>query len=122
MTSNFWFRLIALLVAAVLGVAVVQAWRADRRERAQLASELAATKQLLAAADARQHDRDNQLAQTLAALAAEKHTILTPAQMIRELPSQIPLPPPLVLQSAPALPNSPSPQTKTTIPAEDLAP
>jgi len=50
MTSNFWFRLIALLVAAVLGVAVAQAWRADRRERVQLEAELAATKQLLAAA------------------------------------------------------------------------
>ena len=87
MTSNFWFRLIALLVAAIFGVAVVQAWRADRRERSQLAAELAATKQLLASADARQHDRDAQLAQTLAMLAAEKRTIVTPAQIVRELPS-----------------------------------
>src|SRR6266851_2549683 len=96
MTSNSWFRLIAVLVAAVLGVAVVQAWRADRRERVQLEAELAATKQLLAAADARQHDRDAQLAQTLVTLAAEKRTIVTPAQIVRELPSQISLPSPIV--------------------------
>ena len=122
MTSNFWFRLIALLVAAVLGVAVVQAWRADRRERAQLASELAATKQLLVAADARQHDRDAQLAQTLATLAAEKRAIVTPAQIVRELPTQISLPSPIVLQSAPALPNSPTPKPNAVVPAEDLKP
>ena|ERR1700674_1713804 len=69
-----------------------------------------------------QHDRDNQLAKTLATLAAEKPTIVTPAQIVRELPSQIPLPPPIVLQSSPASPNSPSPQTKAAIPAEDLKP
>jgi len=122
MTPNFWLRFVALIVAVVLGVAVVQAWRADRRERSQLASELAATKQLLAAADARQHDRDTQLAQTLATLAAEKRTIVTPAQIVRELPSQLPLPSPIVLQSTPASPSSPSPQTNAVIPAEDLKP
>jgi len=122
MTLNFWLRLVALLVSAVLGVAVVQAWRADRRERSQLESELAATKQLLAAADTRQHDRDAQLAQTLATLASEKRTIVTPAQIVRELPSQLPLPSPLVLQSASASPSSPSPQSNAVIPAEDLKP
>ncbi len=111
-----------IVAAFLLALAVYFSWRADRRDRSQLASELAATKQVLAAADARQYDRDNQLAQTLAALAAEKRTILTPAQIVRELPSQIPLPSPIVLQSAPALPNSPSPQTKAAIPAEDLEP
>ena len=122
MTSNFWFRLIALLVAAIFGVAVVQAWRADRRERSQLESELAATKQLLASADARQHDRDAQLAQTLATLAAEKRTIVTPAQIIHDLPNQLPLPSPIVLQSAQALPNSPTPKANAVIPTEDLKP
>jgi type II secretory pathway pseudopilin PulG len=122
MTSHFWLRLAALIVAAVLGVAVLQAWRADRRDRSQLESALAATKQLLTAADARQHDRDAQLVQTLAALAAEKRTILTPAQIVRKLPSQISLPSPIVLQSTPASPNSPTPQTNAIIPAEDLKP
>ena len=122
MTSQFWLRLVALFVLVVFGVAVLQAWRTDRRDRSQLASELAATKQLLTAADARQHDRDAQLVQTLATLAAEKRTIVTPAQIVRELPSQIPLPSPIVLQSAPGSPNSPFPQTNAVIPAEDLKP
>jgi len=122
MTSPFWLRLVALVVVAVLGAAAIQAWRADRRDRSQLESELAATKQLLAAADVRQHDRDTQLAQTLATLAAEKRTIVTPAQIVRELPSQISLPSPITLQTAPALPNSPTPKTNAVIPAEDLKP
>jgi hypothetical protein len=122
MPARYWIRLAELVVAFLLAIAVFSSWRADRRDRSQLESELAATKQLLAAADTRQHDRDAQLAQTLATFAAEKRTIVTPAQIIRELPSQIPLPLPLVLQSAPATPNSPSPQTNAVIPSEDLKP
>src|SRR5712691_8022851 len=110
MPSGFYVRFATLFVAVILCVAAFYAWRADQRDRAQLAAELAATKQLLATADARQHDRDAQLAQTLATLAAEKRTIVTPAQIVRELTSQLPLPSPLVLQSAPAPPSSPTPQ------------
>jgi len=98
MSSHFLLKLAALLMGVALFVAAIAAWRTDRRDRAQLASELAATKQLLAAADARQHDRDAQLSQTLAALATEKRTIVTPAQIIRELPKTIPLPAPVTLQ------------------------
>src|SRR5260370_14694950 len=122
MPSRFYVRLATLLVAVILCVAVFVSWRADRRDRAQLAAELAATKQLLAAADARQHDRDAQLAQTLAALAAKKRTIVTLPQIVRELPSQISLPSPILLQSTPALPDSPTPKTNAVIPSEDLKP
>jgi len=55
-------------------------------------------------------------------LAAEKRTIVTPAQIVRELPSQISLPSPIVLQSAPAPPNSPTPKPNAIIPANDLKP
>src|SRR5260370_16780531 len=122
MPARYWIRLAELTFAFLLALAVYFSWRADRRDRSQLESELAATKQLLAAADARQHDRDAQLAQTLATLAAEKRAIVTPAQIVRELPSQISLPSPIVLQSAPPSPNSPTPQTNAVIPAEDLKP
>jgi hypothetical protein len=122
MLTKYWIHLAELTIAILLAVTLYFSWQADRRDRAQLAAELAATKQLLAAADARQHDRDNQLAQTLATLAAEKRTIVTPAQIIRELPAQLPLPSPIVLQSAPALPNSPMPKSNAVIPAEDLKP
>jgi hypothetical protein len=122
MPARYWIRLAELIFAFLLALAVYFSWRADRRDRSQLESELAATKLLLTAADARQHDRDNQLAQTLATLAAEKRTILTPAQIVRELPSQIPLPSSIVLQSAPGSPNPQSPQSKAVIPPEDLKP
>jgi hypothetical protein len=90
MPARYWFRLAEISVAFLLALAVYFSWRADRRDRSQLESELAATKQLLVAADARQHDRDAQLAKTLATLAAKKRAIVTPAQIVRELPSQIP--------------------------------
>jgi hypothetical protein len=122
MPTRDWIRLAELTAALLLALAVFFSWRADRRDRSQLESELAATKQLLAAADTRQHDRDAQLAQTLATLAAEKRTVVTPAQIIHDLPTQLPLPSPIVLQSAPASPSSPSPKTNAVIPAEDLKP
>jgi type II secretory pathway pseudopilin PulG len=122
MLAKYWIHLAELAIAILLALAVYFSWRADRRDRAQLAAELAATKQLLVAADTRQHDRDTQLAQTLATLAAEKRTIVTPAQIVRELPSQVSLPSPIVLQSAPALPDSPAPKANAVIPAEDLKP
>lgn len=99
MSYRLLLKLAATLIAAALLVAAVRAWRTDQRDRAQLAAELAATRQLLIAADARQHNRDAQLAQTLAALAAEKRTIITPAQIIRELPKELPLPAPITLQT-----------------------
>ncbi len=111
MPYRFWLKLAVIVIAVALCVAAVQAWRADRRDRAQLAAELAATKQLLSAADARQHDRDAQLAQTLSALAAEKRAVVTPAQIIRELPKNLPLPVPITLQVTPKPGEPASPST-----------
>lgn len=99
MFSRLWPKLIAAFVALILCFAVVEAWRADRRDRAQLASELHATKQLLTAADARQRDRDAQLAQTLSALDAQKRATVTPAQIAQELAKNISLPAPIMLQA-----------------------
>jgi type II secretory pathway pseudopilin PulG len=98
MFAKYWIHLAELTLAILLAIAVYFSWRAERRDRDALQAELAATKQLLSAADSRQHDRDSQLVQTLASLAAEKRTVTTPAQIIRELPQAIPLPVPLTLQ------------------------
>src|SRR5215472_1678231 len=98
MPSRFLLKLAAIATAIALLVAVIEAWRADRRDRAQLAAELATTKQLLTQADARQRDRDAQLNQTLAALAEQKRALVTPAQILRELPKEIPLPAPITLE------------------------
>src|SRR6202165_3076399 len=99
MPTSFSIRIAALAIAGGLALALLAAWRADRRDRTQLAADLATAQQALAQADARQHDRDAQLLQTLAALAAEKRTITTPAQIVRALPQQIPLPVPITLQA-----------------------
>jgi hypothetical protein len=130
MPTRLWLRLAELLIIATLGVAGLAAWRSDRRDRAQLAADLAAAKQLLAQADARQHDRDAQLAQTLASIAAEKRNVTTPAQIVREFPQQIPLPSPITLQPAarsageePGHPAKKTPvPTQAVIPGEDLKP
>jgi type II secretory pathway pseudopilin PulG len=99
MQTRFTIRITAVAVALAAALALFTAWRADRRDRAQLAADLATAQQTLAQADARQHERDAQLVQTLAALAAEKRTITSPAKIIRELPQQIPLPAPITLQA-----------------------
>ena len=102
MPYRIWLKLTAILVAVL--VTVFAAWRADRQDRAQLAAELASTKQLLQAADARQRARDTQVAQTLSALAAQERTAITPAQILRALPKALPLPQPITLQPASATP------------------
>ncbi len=122
MPTRFSIRITAVAIASGLVLALLAAWRADRRDRAQLAADLATGRQALAQVDARQHDRDAQLLQTLAALAAEKRAITSPAQIIRELPRQIPLPVPITLETIssrsttspstaePARPNWPPPK------------
>jgi hypothetical protein len=99
MPTRFSIRITAVAIAGGLVLVLLSAWRADRRDRAQLAADLAAAKQLLAQADVRQRDRDAQLAQTLATIAAEKRSLTTPAQIIHALPQQIPLPVPIALQA-----------------------
>lgn len=100
MTTPFtsYFRPAATLLAGSLILAILAAWRADRRDRAQLAADLASANQALTQADARQHAREAQLQQALAALAARKRAVTKPAQILRELPKQIPLPTPIRLQ------------------------
>ena len=100
MPTRLYLRLAGFLIAAMTVIALLVAWRADRRERAQLSTDLAAANKSLAEATARQHDRDAQLQKTLATLAAEKHEIKTPTQIIADLPNQISLPQPVTLQSA----------------------
>jgi len=134
MKPSIWIRTGAIALATALLVTVAAAWRADRRDRTQLAAQLAAAQQALNAADARQHDRDALLTQTLAQLSAQKRSVVTPAQILRDLPNQIPLPVPIALQPEPDSPPSdsqhaatgkvPAPSTPShaVIPPEDLKP
>src|SRR5207248_1548703 len=94
---------------------------ADRRDRAQLAVDLATAKQALAQADSRQHDREAQLQQSLKALDSERRNITTPAQIIRELPRQISLPAPITLEPIPPQESSDRITPSRVVPASGVA-
>ena len=101
MPTKLYLHAAGTLAALATVTMLFVTWRANRHDTDRLAADLATAKQSLAQADARQHDRDAQLLQTLAALAADKRNTTTPAQIIRGLPQQIPLPSPITLQSKP---------------------
>jgi hypothetical protein len=100
MPIRVWLRLLGILAAVAVTAIALSAWRANRRDAAQLATDLAAAKQSLAQAESRQRDRDSQLLQTLAAFAAEKRNITTPTQIVHALPNEIPLPSAITLPPA----------------------
>lgn len=99
MTSKVWLRLAEILVPVVLAATIYISWQADRRDRAQLTSQLAAAQKIISDAAASQHDRDTLLNQTLAQFAAQKQAATTPALILKDLPSALPLPQPIKLQA-----------------------
>src|SRR5690348_6729843 len=152
MSRRIWLRLAETLLPVVLAIIIFSAWEADRRDRAQLAGQLAAAQKTISQAAASQHDRDILLSQTLAQIAAEKQAAVTPVQILKAIPSIIPLPAPIAPQSQPqplaqgtpgeatapstgpadksarsgALPGNPTPKPAqlgdTILPAADLKP
>ena len=100
MLSRIWLKLAEILVPVILAVTIFVSWQADRRDRAQLASQLAAAQKTIADASASQHDRDTLLTQTLAQIAAQKQSAATPAQLLKDLPGALSLPVPITLQPA----------------------
>lgn len=114
----------AYVVIVALGVSFIVAWREDRKNLSQLKADLATANQSLQAATARQHDRDFRLQQTLTALAREKRSATTPAEIVQKLPAEISLPLPITLQTLPppVLGSTQPAQPEAVIPAEDLKP
>jgi type II secretory pathway pseudopilin PulG len=92
--------MVVIVVIAI--VAIYFSWRAEIRSRAEIAAELAAAKQAITAVEERQQARDAKLADTLAAIAAEKLAVRSPAQVVKDLPNQIPLPVPIAIQNIPS--------------------
>jgi len=89
---------IAAFLAAVLVAALAfNAWLASHDEQQRLQSTLAAQKQIIGAADARERARDAALNQTLAQIEKLKRTSQTPEQIVRDLPNYLPLPQPITL-------------------------
>jgi hypothetical protein len=101
MTSRIWLRLAETILPVLLAIIILSAWEADRRDRVQLAGQLAAAQKTISEASASQHDRDILLNQSLAQIAAEKQSAVTPAQILKALPSIIPLSAPIALPNQP---------------------
>lgn len=85
--------LLALLVAAM----AVHAWLTEHDDQLCMQATIAAQKQLLDAADARERDRDGALKNTLAQIASLKRSVQTPAEILRDLPNYLPLPQPITM-------------------------
>jgi len=115
-----WIRLAEIALAAALVAIIAITWRDDRRDRAQLAAQPAAAQQALNAADARQHDRDTQLQQTLASIATQKRAAQTPTQILADLPHELPLPAPLAIEQKP-LPDNPPGKPGSTAPSQQAS-
>jgi hypothetical protein len=146
MSVRIWLKLAEILVPLLLAFTIYVSWQADRRDRAQLASQLADAQKTITAAAASQHDRDTLLNQTLAQIAAQKQAAVSPAQILKDLPGALSLPAPIALQTEGAqahpapnsiakqatpsqistLPNNPSPKSGQPVdgvlPAADLKP
>ncbi len=95
MSARIWLKLAEILVPAILAISIFVSWQADRRDRAQLATQLAAAQQTIAQASVNQHDRDAALNQTLAQIAAQKQAKVTPEQILTALPRALSLPAPI---------------------------
>ncbi|HEY2547742.1 MAG TPA: hypothetical protein VGI46_16845 [Candidatus Acidoferrum sp.] len=100
MLSRIWLKLAEILVPVLLAIIIFVAWQADRRDRAQLATQLAAAQQTIAQAAANQHDRDTLLNQTLAQIAAQRQAATSPSQILKDLPAALSLPAPITLQAS----------------------
>jgi hypothetical protein len=139
MPLRFWLHLAEIAVLFLLASALFISWREGRLDHDQLTVALADAKQALSTADARQHDRDAQLTQTLASLAALKTQPQTTAQLTKNIASQMTLPMPLNIESSElsnssGMPSSPvagsktgavapdAPQAKIVVPSQDLQP
>ncbi len=83
----------ALLIAAL----AIHAWLSSRDEQHRLQTTLATQKQILDAADAREHTRDATLNDALAKIEKLKRATQTPQQILRDLPNYLPLPQPITL-------------------------
>ncbi|MFZ0583103.1 MAG: hypothetical protein WAN72_18555 [Candidatus Acidiferrales bacterium] len=82
------------LAALLLAVMAIQAWLAKHDDKLRMQATIAAQKQLLDAADARERDRDGALKDTLAQIESLKRSVQTPA---RDLPKYLALPQPITM-------------------------
>jgi hypothetical protein len=92
-------RLAALAVAVALGVSLWFAWKDSRKAQAELTADLKTAQQSLAEATRRQASRDAALQKLIAALESKKSSVKTPAQIVKDLPGELPLPTAIAMET-----------------------
>jgi len=99
-------KVIGLVALAGIAFSVVafRAWLEARDDRMRMQATLASQGTLIAAAEKREQDRAQELADTLKQIADLKRTVQTPQQVIREIPQFLPPLP----QPVEAIPPKPS--------------
>lgn len=85
------------LVVLLLAAMAIHAWLAEHDDQLRMQATIAAQKQLLDAADARERDRDGALKSTLAQIDSLKRSVQTPAEILRDLPNYLQLPQPITM-------------------------
>jgi hypothetical protein len=97
MSRKLQFAVFALVLIAA--TTALRAWLASHDDFVRLQASLAAQKQTIDAADARERERAANLKETLAQIDALKHSAQSPAQILSELPKYLSLPQPITLMA-----------------------
>lgn len=118
MATRTLLQLAAFCAVLLLAALAFHAWLAAHDEQQRLQATLAAQKQLLDAADARERAREATLHDTLAQIETLKRTTQTPAQILRALPQFLSLPQPITI----AQPSAPAAGKGTAQPETSLPP
>jgi hypothetical protein len=89
---------IGAFVLVLIAISIlIRGWLASHDDLVRLQATLASQKQIIDAADARERDRAANLKDTLAQIDALKQAVLSPAQILSELPKYLSLPQPITL-------------------------
>jgi uncharacterized protein YpmS len=83
MTITRWTQLALLAVVTLFSVSVFVAWRAMRRDQAQLQATLKSAQQALATATVQQQSRNAELEKQLAEIQKEKAAAKTPQEILK---------------------------------------
>ncbi len=110
-----------LLTVGGIGFLAYQAWRASKVDYAGLQVKLAEHDRLIAESSERVMATQKELADKLKEIEALRKTVVTPQQIVREIPSQIPGVQPIIVQPAPT-PSQPNPSPVAELPIGQLKP
>jgi type II secretory pathway pseudopilin PulG len=129
MLTKLYLKLIAVSIAVAFLLCLAIAWRAERREHAQLQQQIATAEQALQQANARQQARDTSTKQQIAQLQKQARSIQKPADILKAFPQVLPLPVPLTFNPVPPVPVASStghisdnPSPNISLPVQDLKP